>query len=109
MIRTVSFSAQQFAFCWGDNQWFGAKTARLGIDGTHSALPTRVLANGTTPLDVAGTIEVGSQHSCVLRNGVKCFGINDRAQLGIGSADTLSHPRPVQVVGMANLLEEEDE
>jgi MYXO-CTERM domain-containing protein len=75
--------------CWGDNG-FG----QLG-DGTTT--------DRTTPVDVAGltsgvsAVSAGSSHTCVLTagGGVKCWGSNDKGQLGDGSRLWV----PVTVVG----------
>jgi alpha-tubulin suppressor-like RCC1 family protein len=64
--------------CWGDNLW-----GQLG-DGTT--------INRFTPTDVTGlssgvtTISTKDRHTCALMNtgDIKCWGLNDRGQLGDG-------------------------
>lgn len=104
VTRTTSFSVTRSAWCWGDNMWLD-KTARLGSDGTHSARAAGV-RKGPGPQPALGWAEVGALHSCIgAPNALSCFGNNTVGQLGIGSADSNSHPRPAPVVGM-NFAEE---
>ncbi|MBO9664231.1 hypothetical protein [Dokdonella sp.] len=78
--------------CWGFNQY-----GQLG-DGTT--------AEASTAVDVVGlssavtSITAGRRHSCALTSAgaVKCWGSNERGQLGDGG--TTDSPQPVDVVGL---------
>lgn len=80
--------------CMGQNP-FG----QLG-DGTFDDSPT-------TPVDVLGlasgviAIDATSSHTCAVlaSGGVRCWGRNDRGQLGDGVVFGPNHPTPVDVVG----------
>jgi alpha-tubulin suppressor-like RCC1 family protein len=78
-------------FCWGHSN--------RGQAGPAAA------AQQTTPVRVAGLdgaigIAAGQEHTCALLEGgaARCFGGNDRGQLGNGAAGADS-PTPVDVVG----------
>ncbi len=96
------------AKCWGDNF-----RGQLG-DGTLTAsrtLPAPVCASGSgagcpalagiASLAAGGS---GGDHTCALTTtgGVKCWGQNDRGQLGIGSLDGDTHPLPLDVSGLSS-------
>lgn len=83
--------------CWGNN-----RDAQLG-DGstTHRVLPTPV--NGLAGVNV--TAVAGSEsHTCALvaDGSVRCWGQNNRGQLGDGS--TTNRTTPVMVTGLAGLV-----
>jgi cysteine-rich repeat protein len=73
--------------CWGDNSWGGlglGDTAARGdsADDMSVALPALELESTAT------AISVGGYHSCALfaAGVVRCWGRNDRGQLGLGDA-----------------------
>ncbi|MCK7594215.1 hypothetical protein [Pseudomarimonas salicorniae] len=79
--------------CWGDNN-FG----QLG-DGTtlQRWVPTDVAGLGGTAVALA----VGGEHTCAILQGgtVRCWGLNDRGQLGDGSTTNRSSPVTVGSLG----------
>ena len=89
--------------CWGSNLY-----GQLGLGDTNSrgdgpnemgdALPAVDLGVGVT----ATAISVGTYHSCALLSSgaVKCWGANDRGQLGVGDTD----PRGNGVGAMGDAL-----
>ncbi|HEX4332105.1 MAG TPA: FG-GAP-like repeat-containing protein [Usitatibacter sp.] len=82
--------------CWGNDG--------LGQLGNNDA--SHVLQD--SPVDVSGLtsgvidLSVGISHACALTSagGVKCWGLNDRGQLGDGS--TTNRDAPVDVTGLAS-------
>ncbi len=92
--------AQDGLYCWGSNQFgqLGAMGAdRCMIDGTAvecARTPVKVMA----PTLIVG-IAAGTGHTCVLlENGqVFCWGANQYAQLGRGTASEMPVREPTQV------------
>ena len=79
--------------CWGRNSY-----GTLGIDnnttmgdntGEMAVLPSIDLGTGRT----ATAIAAGSRHNCALLDNasVKCWGLNDQGQLGIGNNDNMGN------------------
>ena len=83
--------------CWG-HQAHG----ELG-DGTVTSRAFPVSVSGITSANPAVSISVGTMFSCaILTDGtVKCWGLNDYGQLGIGNGPGASH-FPVSVSGITS-------
>jgi cysteine-rich repeat protein len=80
--------------CWGGYEEFGQ------TGGAAAALGM----SDTTPMDVGGPAEVaaiGNFHSCALLadGGVRCWGKNDRGQLGYGHTANLGDDEPPSAAG----------
>ena len=88
--------------CWGWNGW-----GEVG-DGTglRRFSPVSVLnAAGGTPLTGIGAITTGDLQSCArtTSGGLKCWGQNDKGQLGDGTSGMYNHSlMPVQVQGLTS-------
>lgn len=95
--------------CWGSNKFAQAGVARDASpsrcdegDGTLSpCAPSPVAVPGIT---TARAISLGRWHSCALLEdrSVRCWGLNDAAQLGNGAVDPDSAPRAMPVTAMTD-------
>lgn len=93
-FHTCALKVDGTVECWGLNH-----LGQLG-DGTigdHSSNPISVEG-----LEDVETLDVGGFHTCVLTTGggVKCWGANDRGQLGDGTTD--DSLTPVDVLGLSS-------
>ena len=82
--------------CWGSD-WHG----QLGDGGASHSMTTTTTAPSTTPVDLgsgrtAVAISAGGWHTCaILDDGsVKCWGLNNNGQLGLGSSIGTIEPTP---------------
>ena len=86
------------AHCWGNNS--------LGALGTGSMTPTQ----SAVPLSVAfsnpagvTSISAGDTFACAIQDGaVYCWGINNGAQLGLGTIDYQPHPTPTLIPSLSS-------
>ena len=87
--------------CWGQNH--NGQTGR-GSAGTLTATSNWSSAYPVSGLSNVMTIDAGSEHTCaVLRTGgIKCWGENDKGQLGDNSKTT--RHTPVSVSGISNAI-----
>lgn len=80
--------------CWGDNTY--------GQLGNDAALPGTAQATPTTVSGITGAVAItaGDGHACALlaSGQARCWGQDNKHQLGDGSPDTTSHP--VAVAGV---------
>lgn len=89
----------------------GGKVSCWGADdGNQGVLGQSVFLGSNVPLEIAdldGVVEVaaGGRHSCALLadGSVRCWGANDRGQLGDGSSTAKSF-EPVPVVGLQDAV-----
>lgn len=94
--HTCAVTSGGAAKCWGRND-----IGSLGIGTT---------ANVVGVMDVKGlqsgvkAISAGAQFSCALTagGGVKCWGVNQYGQLGLGTASYTPVPEPTDVLGLAS-------
>jgi len=105
-FHTCALLATSGVKCWGSNN-FG----EIG-DGSPN------IDERTTPVDVCqvydpdagqcvellsgATAVAAGYHTCALKEdgGVRCWGVNATGALGIGAFDGLSHPIPLDVLGL---------
>lgn len=75
--------------CWGDNEHGGIGNGTFG-QPVLSPAEVKDLAD-------VKTVSVGFQHACALLNNqrLRCWGRNDRGQLGDGTMNNRSSPAPV--------------
>jgi alpha-tubulin suppressor-like RCC1 family protein len=80
--------------CWGRNS--NGQVGDGSSAGRLTAVNVATLASGVV------AIVSGESHTCALTavGGVKCWGLNNKGQLGINS--TLSQSRPIDVPGLAS-------
>lgn len=93
--HTCALTSDGVAYCWGRND-----RGQLG-DGTTAlrSVPVKVAGNRTFRSVSAGGFNLGQTCALTADGDAWCWGDNERGQLGIASADVLSHPIPAQVSG----------
>jgi len=91
-----ALGGQDAVFCWGDNR-FG----QLGTGGAADAAPVPIGKPTQIAGLVAASVGAGGDHSCASTadDAVRCWGDNDHAELGDGTAKRFS-ATPVAVVGV---------
>jgi hypothetical protein len=90
--HSVAVTSGGHLLFWGDNSsgQFGAATAGAITD--------------VNPGRTVDSISAGADVTCYLSSGtVYCAGRNDRGQLGLGTADSNSHPQFTAVPGLSNV------
>src|SRR4051794_2596433 len=88
-------------WCWGSNS-----SGELGEGTTDQHLAAvQVKTGASTFLTSVASIGVGWNHSCAVMIGgtATCWGANQYAQLGLGTADGDSHPFPEPVSGLSGV------
>lgn len=82
--------------CWGANFW-----GQAGIGSTSGFPPVRP---GTPAVGITDAVDlaIGREHTCALRASgeARCWGRNNRGQLGDGT--TVDRATPTSVVGLSN-------
>ncbi len=100
--------------CWGSNKFSQTGVAARATttrcdegDGTLS--PCTPSPHAIADLTGVSHVALGRNHSCALltSGGVRCWGLNDSAQLGNGEVedDANMHPTPVAAVGLTDAVE----
>ncbi len=104
--HTCALIADGTVYCWGAND-----SGQLGNNSTaaNSNVAVEVVTNlSMAPLTGAVAATAGSNHSCALlaAGAVKCWGANDKGQLGNGTTGTTPHRiADTTVAGLANAIE----
>jgi hypothetical protein len=83
------------AVCWGSDT-----AGQLGDGRTTQAQTSPVsVSDGSSIMRAVATIATGENHSCAaLTDGtVRCWGLDDAGQLGIGIINSVANPRPASV------------
>jgi alpha-tubulin suppressor-like RCC1 family protein len=95
-LHNCGVTTDNRAYCWGDNN-FGKSGGTQWIERTPVAVPGGLQFRQVT---------AGTNHSCGVTAAklVYCWGGNYAGQLGIGTADSDPHPRPVRVAGGLQFL-----
>lgn len=94
-VRTAAGAAK----CWGGNAQGQIGNA---TNGTASVLAP-VTVTGLDTDVIAISSGAGANHACAVlgSGGVKCWGQNTAAQLGLGTGDKTNKPAPVSVAGLS--------
>lgn len=87
--------------CWGGN---GNGQLGNGAMDVQTGPVAVVGLDGGQAAAVAVAIAAGNRHTCALTvaGGVKCWGSNERGQLGDGNGTAADRPAPVDVSGLAS-------
>ena len=73
-----------------------------GVIGGHSIATIHIHCNLTSIL-TATSLTAGSYHTCAIHDGaLKCWGSNQKGELGNGSSDSGANSIPVQVTGLTS-------
>lgn len=83
--------------CWGSNQGANADTS-----GAESVWPPSAIAGseGLAQPSIGGS---GAACAVDAKGRVQCWGSNENAQLGTGTADADAHPTPAVVPGLSSI------
>ncbi len=105
--------------CWGDNFYgqLGDGCTYVPGDARGITSPANrddrgvdACADQNTPVDVSGlgsgvvATSAGAYHTCAVTagGGVKCWGLNEHGELGVGSASSIPDSTPVDVNGLGS-------
>jgi len=89
-FHSCALTADGSVFCWGDNG-----SGQLG-DGSFVDRPNPIAVSGLGGVAIA--VSAGELHTCAVLSGgvVRCWGGNEKAQLGDGTTQSRSQPVTVQ-------------
>lgn len=93
----------QHVWCWGSNSGSQLGT---GVAGATMPLPARVADVDLTPLDEpVAQLVYGSNHGCarLVDGSVRCWGLNDRGQVGTGAVGNVNHAEAVGLSGIVDI------
>ncbi|MFK8003870.1 MAG: hypothetical protein AB8H86_30180 [Polyangiales bacterium] len=94
---------EQHVWCWGSNSGSQLGT---GVAGGSEPLPARVADVDLSPLDEpVAQLVYGSGHGCVrlVDGSVRCWGLNDRGQVGTGAVGNENHAEDVGLSGIVDI------
>jgi alpha-tubulin suppressor-like RCC1 family protein len=79
-------------YCWGDNSDGGLGTGDPGADPLRKATEWGIFVWNV----MAWSMSAGSLHMCATfsNNDLRCWGINDKAQLGLDNTQTVGDNEP---------------
>jgi alpha-tubulin suppressor-like RCC1 family protein len=99
--RTCALRTNGTSYCWGDNSDGGLGIALVGADPPRKATEWGLFVWNAA----AWTISAGALHMCATfsNNDLRCWGINDKGQLGLADTLTLGDDESVDVVAPINL------
>jgi alpha-tubulin suppressor-like RCC1 family protein len=99
LFHTCALLSDGTVRCWGQN--FRGVLGLGGTDLSNKLQPTPV--PGLSKVKKISATATGSLMCALLDDGtVKCWGSNDRGQLGINAADSGNHTSPTPVLASAN-------
>jgi alpha-tubulin suppressor-like RCC1 family protein len=113
MVDPNSGNANRGVYCWGDNYYGQLGRSTYSTAPRGSGVPQQVTGlSGGTSTDAVTAVTVGGGHACALMGAavpagggaVKCWGLNDRGQVGDGTRVSSALPVAVQQFETAGAL-----
>ena len=100
-VHTCAVLKDKTAKCWGNNNYGQLGNGVRG--GADEYFPTPMTVGGSIPLGNIVSITPGREHTCALLEDktARCWGNNQRGQLGNGGVNTAPIPNPVTVLESA--------
>ncbi|HVZ50565.1 MAG TPA: Ig-like domain repeat protein [Pseudolabrys sp.] len=105
---TTAIASSENPSTYGDTVTFKAKVSAAlgGVPSGTVTFKDGATTLGTARLNTGAILATGGTHTCVITaaGGVDCWGRNNHGELGIGSADILTHPTPAPVAGISGVV-----